>query len=91
MKDEQAAQKILKLTILFITMYKCSLILFCFVHKPSKIPWSPSLLLLCMCMQSEVVNTVVPHLYGPQLYGSPDYTDPILHQINDIHGIIDVH
>ena len=23
-------------------------------------------------------TTVVPHLYSPQLYGSPDYTDPIL-------------
>ena len=25
------------------------------------------------------VGTVDPHLYGPQLYGSPDYTDPILY------------
>ena len=35
--------------------------------------------------------TVVPHLYGPQLYSSPDYTDPILPQINDIHRIFGVH
>ena len=33
-------------------------------------------------------TTVVPHLYGPQLYGSPDYSDPIL---PDIHMIFDVH
>ena len=37
------------------------------------------------------ICTVVPHLYGPQLYGSPDYTDPNLPQINDIHMIFDVH
>ena len=33
-------------------------------------------------------GTVVPHLHGPQLYGSPDYTDPILPHI---HRIFDVH
>ena len=30
------------------------------------------------------ICTVVPHLYAPQLYGSPDYTDPISPQINTI-------
>ena len=30
----------------------------------------------------------VPYLYGSQLCGSPDYTDPILPQI---HTIFDVH
>ena len=42
-------------------------------------------------LQNELHSTVVPHLYGPQLYGSPDYTDPILPKINDIHTIFDVH
>ena len=36
----------------------------------------------------QIGTTVVPHLYDPQLYDSPDYTDPILPQI---HTIFDVH
>ena len=39
----------------------------------------------------EIYSTVDPHLYGPQLCDSPDYMDPILPQINDIHRIFGVH
>ena len=38
-----------------------------------------------------VVQQSLTYVYGPQLYGSPDYTDPILSQINDIYTIFDVH